>query len=323
MKQSFYGKIRSHGYDIGTEINPARVKNILTLCLMLNWLLTACGMKPTKNTIPPTPEPDPTATNVTPRMTITPDEPQPVTPSPTPSPAWWRPAVGLTWQWQIGDDDIDASIEADVYDVDLYVDQPIIDELHAKGRKVICYISVGSWEDWRPDKDQFPPDVLGKDYEGWPGEKWLDVRQIDQLAPIMRARLDLCKAKGFDALEPDNMEVYANNTGFPLTYEDQLNYARWLADEAHKRGLAIGVKNAPDQVQDLVQYFDFAITEDAFYYGWADEMLPFIEAGKPVFAAEYTDLDGNFVTFCRQSKELKFSTILKNRELDAWIKTCP
>jgi hypothetical protein len=236
---------------------------------------------------------------------------------------WWHPTVGLTWQWQIGDMDIDTSIAADVYDIDLYVDQAIIDELHAKGRKVICYISVGSWEDWRPDKDQFPAEVLGKDYEGWKGERWLDVRQIDKLAPVMLARLDLCKAKGFDAIEPDNMEVYTNDTGFPLTYEDQLEFALWLADESHKRGLAIGVKNAQDQVKDLLPYFDFAITEDAFYYGWAKDMLPFIAAGKPVFAAEYTDLPGDFAAFCEQSKQLNFSTILKKRGLDAWLETCP
>ena len=200
---------------------------------------------------------------------------------------------------------------------------PIIDELHAQGRKVICYISVGSWEDWRPDKDNFPAEVLGKDYEGWKGEKWLDIRQIDKLAPIMLARLDLCKAKGFDAVEPDNMEIYTNDTGFPLTYEDQLKYALWLADEAHKRGLAIGQKNASDQVKDLVDIYDFAITEDYFYYDDAETMLPYINAGKPVFAAEYTDLPGDFKAFCEQSKQLNFSTILKKRGLDAWIQTCP
>ena len=237
--------------------------------------------------------------------------------------SWWRPTVGLTWQWQIGDNDIDTSIEADVYDIDLYVDQSIIDELHAEGRKLIGYISVGSWEDWRPDKDDFPDEVLGKKYEGWKGERWLDIRQIDRLAPIMLARLDLCAAKGFDAVEPDNMEVHGNNTGFPITYGDQLKYALWLADEAHKRGLAIGVKNAPDQVKDLVEHFDFAITEDAFYQKWAQKMRPFIEAGKPVFDAEYTDLDGDFESFCQRSKRLKFSTILKNRGLDSWLKTCP
>jgi endo-alpha-1,4-polygalactosaminidase (GH114 family) len=239
-----------------------------------------------------------------------------------PSKDWWRPTVGQTWQWQIGDNDIDTSIEADVYDVDLYVDQSIIDELHAKGRKVICYISVGSWENWRPDKDKFPSEVLGKDYEGWPGEKWLDIRQIDKLTPIMLARLDLCQAKGFDALEPDNMDIYTNNTGFPLTYDDQLNYALWLADEAHKRGLAVGVKNASDQVKDLVEHFDFAITEDAFYYRWAEDMLPFIEAGKPVFAAEYTDLHCDFAEYCERAKPLGFSVILKQRQLNAWLKKC-
>jgi len=236
--------------------------------------------------------------------------------------SWWHPAVGLTWQWQIGDNDIDTSIEADVYDIDLYVDQSIIEELHAKGRKVICYISVGSWEDWRPDAALFPAEVLGKDYDGWPGEKWLDIRQVDKLAPIMLARLDLCKAKGFDAVEPDNLEVYTNDTGFPFTYSDQLKYALWLADESHKRGLAIGVKNALDQVKDLIEHFDFAIIEDAFYDGWAEAMKPFIEAGKPVFAAEYTDLDGDFHSFCQNSQALKFNTILKNRDLDAWIQTC-
>jgi hypothetical protein len=236
--------------------------------------------------------------------------------------AWWQPSVGLTWQWQIGNLDIDTSIEVDVYDVDLYADQSIIDELHAKGRKVICYMSVGSYEDWRPDKDQFPQEILGKDYDGWKGEKWLDIRQIDKLAPIMLARLDLCKTKGFDALEPDNMEIHTNDTGFPITYDDQLKYALWLADESHKRGLAIGIKNARDQVKDLLEHFDFAITEDAFYYGWAKDMKPFIEANKPVFAAEYTDLPGDFADFCEQSKQLRFSTILKHRGLDAWLQTC-
>jgi len=248
----------------------------------------------------------------------------PSAPRPTQhAPSWWHPTAGLTWQWQIGDLDIDTSIAADVYDVDLYVDQAIIDELHAKGRKVICYISVGSYEDWRPDKDQFPPEVLGNDYEGWKGEKWLDIREIDKLAPIMLARLDLCASKGFDALEPDNMEIYANDTGFPLTYEDQLKYALWLADEAHKRGLAIGQKNASDQVKDLVDIYDFAITEDYFFYNDAESMLPYIKAGKPVFAAEYTDLGGDFESYCQKSKTLNFSTILKNRELDSWMKTCP
>ncbi|MBC7878162.1 MAG: endo alpha-1,4 polygalactosaminidase [Anaerolineales bacterium] len=288
-------------------------RKFLSISLVITFALSACGQNPSEGSASSS-----TLEPVSPTMEI----PLASTSSPIPS-SWWHPTVGLTWQWQIGNMDIDTSIEADVYDIDLYVNQSIIDELHATGRKVICYMSVGSYEDWRPDKDQFSPEVLGNDYDGWPGEKWLDIRAIDKLAPIMRARLDLCKSKGFDAVEPDNMEIYTNNTGFPLTYEDQLKFALWLADEAHQRGLAIGQKNASDQVLDLVGIYDFAITEDYFFYNEAESMLPYIEAGKPVLAAEYTDLSGDFESYCQKSKELKFSTILKNRNLDAWIQACP
>ncbi len=243
--------------------------------------------------------------------------------SSAPDEDWWHPTPGLSWQWQIGDDVIDTSIQTDVLDIDLYVDQATVRTLQALGRRLICYVSVGSWENWRPDQDRFPATVLGKDYEGWPGEKWLDIRRIDLLAPIMLSRLDLCAAKGFDAIEPDNMQIWDSDTGFPLIDSDQLRYARWLADEAHKRGLAIGQKNAPDQTKELVEAFDFAITEDAFYYAWAEDMLPYIQANKPVFAAEYTDLGGDFEVFCRRSRELGFSTILKHRDLGRWLQTCP
>src|SRR5512146_298386 len=138
-------------------------------------------------------------------------------PSPvSPLKDWWRPTVGLTWQWQLSEPPVDTSIEADVYDIDIFDnDASVVAELHAKGRKVIGYVNVGSWEDWRPDKDQFPAEVLGKNYDGWPGEVWLDIRQIDKLAPIMLARLDRCKSLGCEAVEPDNMEIHTNDTGFP------------------------------------------------------------------------------------------------------------
>jgi hypothetical protein len=245
-----------------------------------------------------------------------------IPPSPPPAADWWHPTPGLNWQWQL-DEEVDTSVEAEVYDIDLYVDQSVIDELHTRGIKVICYISVGSWEDWRPDADQFPAEVLGKDYEGWKGEKWLDIRRIDLLAPIMRARLDLCAAKGFDGIEPDNIEIHDNDTGFPLTYADQLIYARWLADEVHARSLAIGLKNTPDMVEDALSFFDFAITEDAFFYDWIGQMLPFIENGKAVFAAEYTDMDVNFDAACSYGKQHKINFILKNRILTAFRVTCP
>jgi len=274
-------------------------------CILVTFSLTACGQ------IASEPAPAIEGTDSMSKQTTTPEMID-----------WWQPTAGLTWQWQLTGK-LNLDLQTDVIDIDLHVGRSVVDYYHDKGTQVICYISVGSYENWRPDADQFPNEVLGNKYEGWSGERWLDIRRIDLLAPIMLARLDECAAKGFDGIEPDNMEVHTNDTGFPLTYEDQLRYTLWLAAESHRRGLAIGQKNAPDQTKDLVEVYDFAITEDAFYYGWAEEMLPYIQAGKPVFAAEYTDLPGDFEEFCRHSQELDFSTILKHRDLDAWVETCP
>ena len=73
---------------------------------------------------------------------------------------------------------------------------------------------------------------------------------------------------------------------------------------------------------DLVDVFDFAISEDCFAQGWCEELLPYINAGKAVFAAEYTDTDVDFPAACKWATQTDFSFILKNRDLDAWIQNC-
>lgn len=234
----------------------------------------------------------------------------------------WLPSQDILWQIQF-DGDLDLAIPADLYDLDLFeTDAATVAALHAQGRRVICYLNAGAWEDWRPDADQFPPQVIGKDYEGWPGEKWLDIRRLDLLAPILRARLDLCAAKGFDGVDPDNVDGYTNATGFPLTADEQLAFNRWLAGEAHARGLSIGLKNDPKQARDLAADFDWALTEDCFVEDWCADLAPFWEAGKPVLAIEYTDRITSLDPFCVQARRLGISPILKHRDLDAYREVC-
>ncbi len=228
----------------------------------------------------------------------------------------------ILWQIQF-DGDLDLGVPADLYDLDLFeTDAATVAALHTQGRRVICYLNAGAWEDWRSDADQFPPQVIGKNYEGWPGEKWLDIRRLDLLAPILRARLDLCAAKGFDGVDPDNVDGYTNETGFPLTADDQLTFNRWLAGEAHARGLAIGLKNDPEQARDLVADFDWALTEDCFVEDWCADLAPFLEAGKPVLAIEYTDRTASLDPFCAQAQRLGISPILKRRNLDVYREVC-
>ncbi len=236
---------------------------------------------------------------------------------------WWRPGPNTLWQWQLSALPADLTQVADMYDLD-YFDTPAdhVALLHARNVKVICYINVGAWEEWRDDAGQYPPQTLGKDYAGWPGEKWLDIRRLDLLAPIIEARMDLCKDKGFDGIEPDNIAGFEENTGFDLSYDDQLNFNRWLAQQAHARGLSIGLKNDNAQVQNLLASFDWALSEDCFDQGWCEDLLPFIQAGKAVFSAEYTDAGTTTEQFCPLANRLGFQAILKKRELDDWRKSC-
>ncbi|MCB9460698.1 MAG: endo alpha-1,4 polygalactosaminidase [Anaerolineaceae bacterium] len=238
-----------------------------------------------------------------------------LTPTPTPQPTWWQPSPGTTWQWQLNGE-INTSYDVQMYDIDLFdTPQETIDKLHADGRIVICYFSAGTIEAWRPDVDDFPESILGKPLDDWPGERYLDIRQLDLLKPIMAARLDLAVAKGCDGVEPDNVDAYTNDSGFDLTAEDQLTYNRWLAEAAHERGLSIGLKNDGDQVEQLVDDFDWALVEECFEFGFCDQFLPFIEAGKAVFGVEYEEGALDRVDYCQQANEMGFSWLTKRLDL--------
>ncbi len=273
----------------------------------------------------PTPTPTPTPSAPTPTPTPT---PTPSTPAPTPSTStatpvaggWWGPEPGTSWQWQLTGT-VDTTVQAAVFDIDGEdASASLVSALHAQGRKVICYFSAGSWEDWRSDASQFPSSVTGKTLDGWPDEKWLDIRQHSVLLPIMEARIADCAAKGFDAVEPDNVDGYTNSTGFPLTAADQAAYNRALADLAHKHGMGVALKNDPEQAAGLEPYFDFSVAEECARYEECDAYAPFTSNGKAVLHVEYT---GSLDSFCPTTAALGFSSMLKKLDLDAWRKPCP
>jgi hypothetical protein len=231
----------------------------------------------------------------------------------------WVPSPTTTWQWQLTGT-IDTSVPAQMYDVDLYeTPQRVVDALHARGRRVVCYLSAGSFEAGRPDADRFAPEVLGDPLDGYPDERWLDVRRLDVLGPLLEARMDLCAAKGFDGVEADNVDGYANRSGFALTADDQLRFNRFLAAAAHARGLSIGLKNDLDQVAALEPAFDWALNEQCFQYDECDRLQPFVAAGKAVFVAEY---EGEPAAFCARARTLGLRAMLKRLELGPYRRPC-
>ncbi|WP_437604371.1 endo alpha-1,4 polygalactosaminidase [Sorangium sp. So ce590] len=45
-------------------------------------------------------------------------------------------------------------------------------------------------------------------------------------------------------MEPDEVDGYANDSGFPFTYEDQIADSRFIAELAHGMGMSVGLKGA-------------------------------------------------------------------------------
>lgn len=233
----------------------------------------------------------------------------------------WKPKPDQTWQLQL-QGTVDTRHDADVYDIDL-VDTPqaVIDALHREGRFVVCYFSAGSSEDFRRDVGLFDPSVMGRPLDGWPGERWLDIRSPAVHRFMTEQRLDLAVAKDCDGVDPDNVDGYANDSGFPLTPEDQLAFNRFLATEAHRRDLKVGLKNDLDQVADLAVHFDFAVNEQCHAYGECEMLRPFAAGGKPIFNVEYRsdyrrDRNGARQAMCGSARALPMRSLVLPLALD-------
>lgn len=237
---------------------------------------------------------------------------------------WWKPAVGTTWQYQL-DGEINTNYDVDAFDIDLSYGADVVAQIKAQDKKAVCYFSVSTAETFRADSGDFPSEVLGERYDEFSDERVLDIRNIDALAPVMRARLDECVAKGFDGVDLDKIDIFAHETqvdgqqvlgtSFQFTPQDSVRYLQWFANEAHQRGLAVGLKNGLDIIPNVVNDIDFMIADSCFTYSWCDVASPVVAANKPVFMVEYTENAVDFNAMCARAKDLGFSAILRNSNL--------
>lgn len=133
------------------------------------------------------------------------------------SPSQWIPAAHppIIWQWQLEEPPTVSVLQAaqksynlSMVDIDLFDNSAsTIQQIRALGVKVICYFSAGTYENWRPDANEFPKSIIKQGVDGWPGENWLDIRGFapgqvtSPLAPILQKRLALAKSKECDGVE--------------------------------------------------------------------------------------------------------------------------
>jgi hypothetical protein len=80
----------------------------------------------------------------------------------------------------------------------------------AKTKKVICYFSAGTRENWRKDDYKFTTADYGQAMgPEWPGEWWLDVKSAN-VRSIMKERIETAAKAGCHAVDPDNVDGYVS-----------------------------------------------------------------------------------------------------------------
>lgn len=216
----------------------------------------------------------------------------------TPSGDWWKPTADapIPWHWQLTGDfdlgDLDQLPNKKVFDLDgETTTKETVAALHALGPevKVICYFDAGVYENYRSDASRFPASIIGKQDIGWPGSYWLDIRRLDLLMPILKDRMQhWCKDKGFDAIEPDETEVWSNASGFPLTKADNVAFHQAISAMAHSMGLSVGLKGNNTEAVELEPLYDWALSEQCFQYGECTFFRDgFVAKNKAVFTVEY------------------------------------
>ncbi|MFC6593478.1 endo alpha-1,4 polygalactosaminidase [Kitasatospora paranensis] len=190
----------------------------------------------------------------------------------------------------------------------------------AAGMYNICYVNAFQAQpdatDWW---QQNHPDLLLRDSGGDPvvDQDWhealLDVSTADKrtrLAAIVGGWIDDCAAKGYQAVEPDNLDSY-DRSGGRLSKSSNAAFAELLADRAHGAGLAIGQKNTTAMLdQRTAVGFDFAVAEECGRYG---ECGAFASAyGNRVFVIEYRAAD--FDKACDEWRG-RLSVVLRDRDV--------
>ncbi len=231
--------------------------------------------------------------------------------------ATFTPAAGTRWQIQLSGA-FDGSVAANVYDLDPYTTpEATVAAIEARGARAICHLDAGAADMTLPDAATVPAEVLGE--PDGTQRRWLDIRNWAAIRPVLAARFELCRAKGFQGVDADETYGYENPTGFDLTSADQITYDRQIADLAHEYGLAAGVRTRPAMARSIEPFVDFTVVDGCFTTPDCADYFAFVDANKAVYDVE----TGAGTRFCTLARVYGFAAIRKpDDDLDGRVINC-
>lgn len=136
----------------------------------------------------------------------------------------WLPQVGQSWQIILNNTIENAAINTlapsvDIWDLDYTIHSvETFQRLRNAGKKIICYFSAGTLENYRLDKNEFDSHDVGKQLKMWPEERWVNIRS-PKVRSIMSRRIAEAASYGCDAIDPDNIDGFVSQVKSKIPVE--------------------------------------------------------------------------------------------------------
>lgn len=232
---------------------------------------------------------------------------------------WYSPGVDSSWQAQL-QGSVDTNLAVDLFYLDADDAGPAtLRQIRAQGDHLLCYLSAGTFEPWRPDAAEFPASVIGGPLTDHPDERWLDFRDASVLA-LMRARIARLASVGCEGIDPSSIDTSVD-PGFAITEADALGYARWFAEEIHAQGMSAGLSSRETWVDSLNDAFDWALAVDCLASTGCVGFEPVREREHAVLLVEFGD-QSRVAEVCPAAATLGFDALLKTPTFDAFRIGC-
>jgi cysteinyl-tRNA synthetase, unknown class len=234
--------------------------------------------------------------------------------------------------------------------IDQYWTPEEIAALQESGKTVLAYFEIGAIEDFRPEYDSLPEDLILNQWPDWPEEYFVRYWEPEWWDQVVQPRLDQALEAGFDGVYLDTPLAYEEIELELAPDEDRDSLGRKMVDllmriseYAKERDDAFMIvpQNAPElRLHDgYTEAIDGLGIEDLFFASdedsgdiacdqdWCTENLEHTralrDAGKLILAVDYASDPANVAEACRRYTEEGFTGYVTTRPLDTLTPPCP
>lgn len=203
-----------------------------------------------------------------------------------------------------------------------------IERLSEKGVQFFAYLNVGSLENYRDYYDDYESYTF-KDYDNWPDERWIDVRETSWQDKVVELAQGF-KNDGASGVYMDNVDVYSIAKEEEMDYVAFADALKTIISRVNALDLKVMVNGGAEFFDDMndkgdnvfnsvwayhqeevfsliddyeENVFTTQLEEDTIYYQEIANMMK--EKGKLVFFLEYTTDDSlkqTIRSYCNQNQ---------------------